>query len=98
VTDASVYSVEERAAAALALVRVWAADVATAQEFPEAEWTLDGDARLHGLVGSDDDAEIWADYLGIDLARTEAGGLSGCLDYTPDGPFGPVIPVMLTSK
>ncbi|MGW5498780.1 hypothetical protein [Streptomyces olivaceoviridis] len=97
-TDGSGYSVEERAAAALTLLRTWASDIETAQEHPGAEWTLDADARLLGVADCDEDAEIWAHYLGIDLTRTGTGTLSGQLDYTPDGPFGPVIPVVLTSK
>lgn len=76
---------------------MWVVDTATAEEFPGAEWTVDDGACLRGVVDSDEDAGIWADYLGIDLTRTEAGTLGGRRDYAPDGSCGPVVPVFLTS-
>lgn len=36
-------------------------------------------------------------YL-IDLTRTKVGTLSGCLPFSPENPFGPVIPAMLTIR
>ncbi|MFD3440449.1 hypothetical protein ACFWU3_23410 [Streptomyces sp. NPDC058685] len=96
-TDSRTYSVEKRAAAALNLLQRWAADIATAQGLPEARWILDDDARLHGMADGDEDTAIWADYLRIDLTRTETSTLTGYRNYTPHGPSGPVIPVILTS-
>ncbi|MFE6130971.1 hypothetical protein ACFQ6Q_22355 [Streptomyces sp. NPDC056437] len=96
-TDGNTHSVDKRAAAALNLLQRWAADIVTARELPEARWTLDDNARLHGLADGDEDTAIWADYLGIDLTRTGTSALAGHRDYTPDGPHGPVIPVILTS-
>ncbi|MFJ4192139.1 hypothetical protein [Kitasatospora sp. NPDC089509] len=90
------HSIERRTAAAQRLLDVWTDDVATAQEFPGARWTLDADANLHGTVGTDSDAAIWADYLGIVLVPAPGGRLGGRRDYTPDGPFGPVVTVALT--
>ncbi|MFZ3493520.1 hypothetical protein ACODT5_09890 [Streptomyces sp. 5.8] len=57
----------------MGLVRFWAEDNATAREFPGAEWTVDEEAQLYGVVAGEEDAQAWADYLGIDLAR-----ISGC--------------------
>ncbi len=38
-----------------------------------------------------------ADYLGIDLVRTRARHLEGHRDCTPDGPFGPTVPVTVST-
>ncbi|MCJ0873115.1 hypothetical protein [Streptomyces sp. AP-93] len=82
----------------MGLVRFWAEDNATAREFPGAEWTVDEEAQLYGVVAGEEDAQAWADYLGIDLARTRAGTLTGHQVYTPEGPFGPAVLVTLTSR
>ncbi|MFF7631424.1 hypothetical protein [Streptomyces cyaneofuscatus] len=50
------------------------------------------------MADSNEGAEIWAEYVGIDLDRTEAGVLSGSRVSTPDGPFGPKIKVTVTVR
>ncbi|MFI9789111.1 hypothetical protein ACIHEI_37195 [Kitasatospora sp. NPDC051984] len=84
-----------RMEAARRLLDMWIEDVGTAQEFPGARWNLAADGSLHCEAESDEDTEIWADYLGIDLTRT--GRLEGHRDYTPDGPYGPVVPVTVST-
>ncbi|MEU2441824.1 hypothetical protein ABZ595_37430 [Streptomyces rubradiris] len=93
-----------RISAAQELLDGWIADTRSTGAYTTLAWTMDPDGHLHGELVADDRPyadrlaalTIWADYLGVDLERTDAG-LHGTRTYHPDGPTGVDVTVSLTT-